>query len=135
MSQAVAIWLLAPTAIEADFKREYHDTTIADWLTGSMSSREFLTLVEELTDDSSFKKKAPKPFGRDGNWSDAVQIAAKTHEEIAQYRASKYVGSEHEYRPEIFIAPPERAAIAAEAAEERLAAMDLELLLSGAIDL
>lgn len=133
MLEAVRVWLLAPTAIEADFR--FRGLRIADWLTGSMSSREFLVLVRHLDDDSAFKTLAPNPYGRDGNWPEAVQIAAKTHEEIALNRASKYVGSEHEYIPKIFIAPPERAAMAAEAAEEQLAAMDLEDLLSGAIDL
>lgn len=135
MLEAIAIWLLAPKAIEADLKREYPGTKIADWLTGSMSSREFLVLVQELKDDSSFKTKAPPPYGRDGDWPEVVQIAAKTHEEFAMYRASKYVNGPNEYMPMIFIAPSKRAEIAAEAAEERLAAMDLESLLSGAIDL
>lgn len=100
-----------------------------------MSSREFLVLVRHLDEDSEFKKIAPPPYGRDGDWPEAIQIAAKTHEEFAMYRASKYVGGPNEYMPRIFIAPPERAAIAAEAAEEQLAARDLEALLSGAIDI
>lgn len=108
---------------------------IADWLTGAMSSREFMVLVEHLGDESNFKTLAPHPFGRDGDWSEARKIAAKTHEELALNRASKYVGGENEYIPQVFIAPPERLAAWREAEEERLAAMDLERLLSGAIDL
>lgn len=133
MLEAAAIWLLAPTAIEADFR--FRGLRIADWLTGAMSSREFLVLVRHLGDDSEFMKLAPHPYGRDGDWPEAVKIAAKTHEELALNRASKYVGSEYEYVPMVFIAPPERAAAAAEAAEDELASMDLENLLSMALDL
>lgn len=131
--EAVSIWLLAPTAIEADFR--FRGLRIADWLTGKMSSREFLVLLRHLEDTSAFKTLAPEPYGRDGNWTEAVQIAAKAHEEFAMYRASKYVGGPNEYMPQVFISPLERAAYAAEAAEERLASLDLESLLSGAIDL
>jgi hypothetical protein len=131
--EAVSIWLLAPTAIEADFR--FRGLRIADWLTGKMSSREFLVLLRHLEDTSAFKTLAPEPYGRDGNWTEAVQIAAKAHEEFAMYRASEYVGGPNEYMPQVFISPLERAAYAAEAAEERLASLDLESLLSGAIDL
>jgi hypothetical protein len=127
--EATAIWLLAPTAIEADFRREYHGARLKHWLTGEMSSREFLVLVRELKDTSRFKSIAPPPFGRDGDWPEDVKIAAKTHEELALYRASKYVGGPNEYVPRVFISPPERAAAAAEVAEEREAAMGLEFLL------
>lgn len=134
MLQAVAVWLLAPTAIEADLRREYPGVRIADWLTGAMSSREFLVLVERLSDDSAFKTVAPHPFGRDGDWTEAMTIAAKTHEELALSRAAKYIGGKNEYIPQVFIAPPLRLAAAREAHEEHLASMDLEELLSGAID-
>jgi hypothetical protein len=73
--EAVSIWLLAPTAIEADFR--FRGLRIADWLTGKMSSREFLVLLRHLEDTSAFKTLAPEPYGRDGNWTEAVQIAAK----------------------------------------------------------
>lgn len=128
----MSIWLLAPTAIEADFR--FRGLRIADWLRGTMSSREFLVLVQYLDDESAFKKLAPKPYGRDGDWSEAVQIAAKTHEEFAMYRASKYVGGPHEYRPMVFIPPAERAAQAAESADDDAASMDLEFLLAKVID-
>lgn len=134
MLDAAAIWILAPTAIEADLRREYPGTRLADWLTGAMSSREFMVLVEHLSDNSVFKTVAPKPFGRDGDWSEAMKIAAKTHEELALNRASKYVGGDNEYIPQVFIAPPERLAAWREAQEDLRASMDLELLLSGAID-
>lgn len=99
-----------------------------------MSSREFLVLVQHLPDTSEFKTHAPKPFGRDGDWTEAMKIAAETHKELALYRASKYVGSSNEYVPQVFIAPPERLAAALEAVEEQQAADDLELMLSMAID-
>lgn len=99
-----------------------------------MSSREFLVLVQHLPEDSEFKAIAPKPFGRDGDWPESVQIWAETHKEFALHRASKYVGGPNEYVPQVFISPPERAAAAAEMEEERLAAMELEALLSNAID-
>lgn len=99
-----------------------------------MSSREFMVLVQHLSDDSAFKAIAPKPFGRDGDWPEAVQIAAETHKEFALYRASKYVGGSNEYVPQVFLSPGERYAAFLEAQEEQLAAMDLERLLSGAID-
>jgi hypothetical protein len=116
--EATAIWLLAPTAIEADFRREYHDARIAHWLTGAMSSREFLVLVNHLSDESEFKTLAPKPFGRGGDWSEAMQIAAETHKEFALYRASKYVEGPNEYVPQVFISPGDRLAAAEEAAAE-----------------
>lgn len=134
MLDAAAIWLLAPTAIEADLRREYPGVRIADWLRGDMTSREFIVLVEHLTDESDFKTSAPQPFGRDGDWSEAMKIAAKTHEELALNRASKYVGGDNEYIPEVFIAPPERLAAWRQAQEDLRASLDLERLLSGAID-
>jgi hypothetical protein len=100
-----------------------------------MSSREFIVLVQHLPDDSEFKAIAPKPYGRGGDWPEPVAIAAETHKEFALYRASKYVGGSNEYVPQVFLAPAERLAAAREAEEELLAGMDLEALLSKAIDL
>lgn len=128
------MWLLAPTAIEADLRREYPGVRLRDWLHGEMTSREFMVLIEYLSDDSGFKAIAPKPFGRDGDWPLAIKMAAKTHEELALNRASKYVGGDNEYIPQVFIPPPEQLAAFMEAQEERRAAMYLEHLLSGAID-
>lgn len=112
---------------------------IADWLQGTrdehgrlkLSSRRLLVILEKLPDESEFKTWAQ----RAGDWTEAMMIAAETHKEIALNRASKYVGSENEYVPMIFIPPSERVAAARENAEELEAAMDLEALLSGAIDL
>lgn len=132
--EAIAVWLLEPTAIEADFRREYHDVTIADWLHGRMSSREFLVLVDKLPDRSAFKRDAPKPFGRDGDWTDAMEIAKETHKELALYRASKYAGGCYEYAPMVFLNPSERIDAAERAREEALAAMDLEQMLSRSIN-
>ena len=100
-----------------------------------MSSREFVVLVRKLPDDgSAFKAEAPKPFGRGGDWPEWVQMLAETHKENALYRASKYVGGPNEYVPQVFIPPAERAELARQMAEDELASMDLELLLSKAID-
>jgi hypothetical protein len=99
-----------------------------------MSSREFIVLLEFLDDESPYKTFAPKPFGRDGDWPEARKIAAETHKEFALYRASKYVGGSNEYVPQVFLSPGERLAAFLEAQEEREAAMDLENLLSNALD-
>jgi len=99
-----------------------------------MSSREFLVLVNRLTDESEFKREAPPPFGRGGDWSEAMKIAAETHKEVALNRAAKYAGGDNAYIPKVFIAPPERLQAALEAREDLEAAMDLENLLSKAID-
>lgn len=112
----MAIWLLAPTAIEADFR--FRGLRIADWLTGVMSSREFLVLVGKLPDNSAFKSEAPQPFGRGGDWPLALSIAAETHKELAMYRAAKYVGSPNEYAPTVFLTPQDRRVAVAEAVEE-----------------
>lgn len=126
------MWLLAPTAIEADFR--FRGLRIADWLTGTMSSREFLVLVQHLPGNSEFKTGAPQPFGRDGDWPESLRILAETHKELALYRAAKYVGSPNEYVPQIFITPSERLAAYAESQEEQLAGLELEAMLSMAID-
>lgn len=73
-----------------------------------MSSRLFLNLVYRLDEDSEFKTYAAPPFGRDGNWPEALQIAAAMHNEIAADRASKYVDTPHEYRYTEFLSPADR---------------------------
>lgn len=44
-----------PKAIESGLRAHYSSTHIRDWHTGAMSSREFITLVEGLPDESWFK--------------------------------------------------------------------------------
>lgn len=83
-----------------------------------LSSRKLLNLIHRLPETSEFKTYAAPPFGRDGDWPEAVQIAAAMHNEIAAYRASKYVGTPHEYRYTEFVSPPQRHLRAQEAAAE-----------------
>ncbi|BAP98786.1 hypothetical protein PROPHIGD104-2_53 [Mycobacterium phage prophi104-2] len=78
---------------------------IADWHQGTrdergalvLSSRQLLSLIHQLPEDSEFKTHAPPPFGRDGDWTVMQKIAAETHNELAAYRASQYAGTPHEY--------------------------------------
>ncbi|AWG57388.1 hypothetical protein DDT47_15725 [Mycobacteroides abscessus] len=37
-----------------------------------------------------------------------MQMLKEIHKEIALYRASKYVGGDHEYIPQVFLSLPER---------------------------
>ncbi|OBB15113.1 hypothetical protein A5761_15000 [Mycolicibacterium setense] len=120
------MWSCYPDEIEADFEREYPGTNIGWWHRGDrdehgclkLSSRKFLNLIYRLSEASEFKTYAVPPFGRDGDWPEALQIAAATHNEIAAYRASKYVDTPHEYRYTEFVSPPDRRARAEEAAAD-----------------
>lgn len=132
---AMGWWLRFPTEIAADLRIHCHGLEIADWHYGTrdprgwlvISSRRLLELIDNLPDRSAFK------LARDG-WPEDTQILAKIHEENALYRASKYVGGNNEYVPKVFIPPHERQIAADESAEDLEAAMDLERLLSNALD-
>lgn len=104
-------WLLKRYGklIEATIESCYPGRDIGQWYRGEMSSRKVLVLLEEAPQDSQFKKFAKPPFGRGGDWDETTKIFAALHKEAALDRASKYVGGENEYIPEVFLAPSERA--------------------------
>lgn len=55
MLEAIQIWKLYPKQIESGIQAEYPGRHIREWHQGSMSSREFLVLIEGLSADSWFK--------------------------------------------------------------------------------
>ncbi len=52
-----------------------------------------------------------------GRWTKTLQVAAKTHRELALHRASLYVGGPNEYVPELFLDPVEARELIDDAAE------------------
>lgn len=99
----MAVWRQHPTEIE----RELHDAgrSIREWHRGVMSSRELLVLLRHAPEDGPYKTVL-----RDGDWPDWVQMIKEIHKEISVYRASKYVGTDYEYVPMVFMSAPERSA-------------------------
>lgn len=138
---ALEIWRRWPTEIEFDLLNLPSPVDIADWLQGTrdehgrlkLSSRRLLLILEKLPDTSEFKTWAL----RKGDWTRDEEIAAKTHNEVAKLvsaylQAHGVEGDDVLFYP--FLSRSERAELAAESAEEQLASMELESLLSNAID-
>lgn len=68
-----------------------------------------MELVYELPEQSRFKTKAPKPFGRGGQWPHwQVMLKTLTNETIL-HRAGLYAGGDNEYPFETYIDPIESA--------------------------
>lgn len=89
MLEALRIWKTVPTEIESDLSR-FHRRRIGDWHLGQMSSRELLALLDNLPDDSQFKRYAAAPYGRGGpwggDWSKAEYIQARIARELQAAR-------------------------------------------------
>lgn len=68
-----------------------------------MSSRRLLVLLRHAPEIGPYKTAL-----RDGNWPEWVEMLRELHKEVAIGRASKYVGTEGEYKPKIFLSPTER---------------------------
>lgn len=114
---AIAVWRQQPTAIEAELADRGHD--IADWHQRRMSSRRLLALLRHPLRDGPYETAL-----LEGEWPLWVRMLKETHKELAVYRASKYVGTEYEYTPQVFMSPAERAEIAErERAEDEFQAM------------
>jgi hypothetical protein len=101
-----------------------------------MSSREFLVLVRHLGDDSQFKTLAPQPYGRDGDWPEAMQDRGQDAR-----RTRAVSGQQVRRRPETSTCrrcssprPSVPQPLLRRPRSEK-ASMDLENLLSTAIDL
>lgn len=105
MLTAIAVWRQHPTAIEAELADRGLD--IADWHRGRMSSRRLLALLRHPRRDGPYETAL-----LEGEWPLWVRMLQQTHKEIALYRASKYVATEHEYEPQVFVSPPEQLALA-----------------------
>lgn len=100
MGVAIVAWLLGPTALEADLLPK---ADIGDWHRGTLSSRRLLALIEHLPETSAYRLALSET-----GWTDATQIAAEHANEFAKYRASLYVGTDHEYAPMVFLSPRDR---------------------------
>lgn len=78
-----------------------------------MSSRKLLVLLRHAPETGPYKTAL-----RDGDWPDWVQMLKEIHKELALDRASKYVGTPHEYTPMVFMSKPERLSRSAEVEAE-----------------
>ncbi|MCV7100085.1 hypothetical protein H7I01_06715 [Mycobacterium palustre] len=107
---AVLAWRQHPTEIECDLADRGHD--IFDWHAGRMSSRRLLVLLKEAPERGPYKTAL-----RGGRWPELETMIAELHKEFAAFRASHYVGTEHEYTPKMFVDPSERAQILRDEAE------------------
>ena len=109
MLARIRLW---PREIEADLQREYR-INIADWHTGRLSSRRILVLLDQLSENSGYKRE----FERGGNWPVWQQMLKDLHNETALHRAGLYAGGEHSYDPTLYIDPVEHRQRQAEAEE------------------
>lgn len=110
------VWRQHPNAIEAELADRGHD--IADWHQGRMSSRKLLVLLEHSSENGPYRRAV-----NGGDWPTWMQMLKEIHKEQALSRASRYVGTPHEYQPQVFVSPVERAEQeAADAAEEQFQA-------------
>lgn len=98
---AIAAWRQHPTEIEAELADRGHE--IGDWHRGVMSSRRLLVLLKHARDDGPYRAAL-----RDGDWPVESLMLKEIHKELALDRASKYVGSDDEYQPKVFVSPAER---------------------------
>lgn len=116
MLDVYGLWLQYPSEIEADLKfrgidigawhrldRDAHGCPI-------LSSRLLLVLLEELDEDSSFKKARSS-----SGWSERQHMMAETanvlNKILVSYRSAH--GAKHE-APNVFFSPTEKAALAIE---------------------
>jgi hypothetical protein len=74
--------LLFSREIESDFLRFYR-VDVRDWFTGVMDSRRFISLLDGLPDESSFKTWAV----RGGDWTEDQYVFARLVNEVALSRA------------------------------------------------
>lgn len=102
-----------PKQIEADLQREYR-IDIADWYRGDMSSRRLLVLLDELSENSGYKRE----FERDGNWPVWQQMLKHLTNETSLNRAGKYAGGDNAYEPTVYIDPREQREKIEEVVEE-----------------
>lgn len=97
-----------------------------------LSSRKLLNLIHRLPERSEFKTHAAPPFGRNGDWPEITQIAARMHNEIAKYVAAKFSTEDNPHEYTVLHSPTERLELAAEAeAQEQYQDDEYEKLLSG----
>jgi hypothetical protein len=88
-----------------------------------LSSRRLLNLLEQLPDESEFKRLSE----RNGRRSRREEVADDTHNEISRLRASFHVahgGKEAFYEPFIYRDPVDEKAIAERKAEEATRAVE-----------
>lgn len=95
------MWRQHPTEIEDLFLSK--DLDIADWHRGDISSRRLLVICKHAPEESDYATAL-----RDGDYPEWVQMIKEIHKEIALYRASKYIGGDNEYIPQVFLSVPER---------------------------
>lgn len=93
-----------PKEIEADLQREY-GLDITDWHRDvpTLSSRKLLVLLDELGQDSSFRRE----HDREGNWPMWMQMLKHLTNETSLHRASQYAGGDNAYNPTVFMDPIE----------------------------
>jgi hypothetical protein len=60
--EALQVWRLFPTLIEAELKHHYPGCSIGQWHRGEMTSRELLVLLRELPDDSKWKERIERTY-------------------------------------------------------------------------
>ncbi|MBU8833597.1 hypothetical protein [Mycolicibacterium goodii] len=76
MTEALQLWKRYPKQIEAGLRAEYPGAHIRQWLTGEMSSREFMVLIEGLSGDSWFKASLRADMQRSKAASDREELQA-----------------------------------------------------------
>ncbi|WP_329781992.1 hypothetical protein [[Mycobacterium] crassicus] len=74
-----------------------------------MSSRKLLALLRHPRRDGPYATAL-----LDGEFPLWMRMLKEIHKEVTLYRASKYVGTDYEYEPEIFVSAAERAEQAAQ---------------------
>jgi len=109
MLARIRLW---PREIEADLQREY-GVDVADWHTGRLTSRRALVFLDQLSEESGYKRE----FERDGNWPPWQQMLKDLHNETALHRAGLYAGGENAYTPTMYLDPVELRKRIAEAEE------------------
>jgi len=107
MLARIRLW---PREIEADFQREYR-LDIADWWSGRLTSRRALVLLDQLSENSGYKRE----YERAGNWPVWQQMLKGLHNETALHRAGLYAGGDNAYDPDLYYDPVEIQKFIAEA--------------------
>lgn len=98
-TEAFYAWRWFCREIEADLQR-YYRLDIREWYSGATDSRRLLALLDGLPEESNFKTWAV----RQGDWTEAQYVAARTVNEIALSRADG-----KGYMPELVRSPLQMA--------------------------
>jgi hypothetical protein len=81
------LWTSFPRQIAAGLRAHYHGAYIRQWHSGEMSSRELSELIDNMPDESEYKRAlAGYPFGVERDWSRMEYLTARQVAEIAASR-------------------------------------------------